>query len=180
MTDRSDVLDRRGRLPGQAGAKAPRRMPSTTRSFTVGQGKGYLTVGIDDQGRPADVQIRMAKQGSTLAGMMDTLSTTITSALQHGVPLQTLVEQYIGMRFEPAGVTNDPEIRNASSVIDYVGRRLAFDHLDKDTRIALNVLTPPEHELQRVLAESGGQMWADPDTDLVALAQSAPRLGSTH
>ncbi|MFE5592942.1 ribonucleoside-diphosphate reductase [Streptomyces sp. NPDC056549] len=180
MTDRSDVLDYPGQLPTLTRVKAPRRLHSTTWSFVVGQGKGYLTVGVDRQGRPADVQIRMAKQGSTLAGMMDTLSTTITSALRHGVPLETLVQQYIGMRFEPSGMTNDREIHTASSVMDYVGRRLAFNHLDRDTRIALNVLTPEEQELERVLAESGGQMRVDPDTDLVALAQSAPSANVTR
>ncbi|MDO0930110.1 ribonucleoside-diphosphate reductase [Streptomyces sp. TG1A-8] len=124
--------------------RPPRRMKSTTRSFTVGEGKGYLTVACTTDGVPAEVMIRMVKQGSTLAGMMDAFSSTITRGLQHGVPLEVFVREYVGMRFEPAGLTNDPEIRQVSSVMDYVGRRLALDYLPYDVRVGLNVLTAEE------------------------------------
>ncbi|GAA3819265.1 ribonucleoside-diphosphate reductase [Streptomyces phyllanthi] len=114
--------------------RPPRRMESTTRSFAVGEGQGYLTVARTPDGRPAEVTVLMAKQGSTLAGMMDAVSTTVTRGLRHGVPLEAFVTEYVGMRFEPAGPTNDPEIRQVGSVLDYVGRRLALDHLPEGVR----------------------------------------------
>jgi ribonucleoside-diphosphate reductase alpha chain len=126
-----------------------RRMLSTTRSFTVGQGKGYLTVARTPDGRVAGVTVRMAKQGSTLAGMLDAFSITVTRGLQHGVPLETLVADYVGTRFEPAGPTDDPDIRQACSVMDYVGRRLALDHLPYATRAGLGVLTTQERTAQQ-------------------------------
>ncbi|GGY15993.1 hypothetical protein GCM10010384_22440 [Streptomyces djakartensis] len=121
-----------------------KRMNSMTRSFTVGEGKGYLTVARTPAGRVAEVTVRMAKQGSTLAGMMDAFSSTVTRSLQHGVPLEVLVADYVGTRFEPSGLTDDPEIRQAGSVIDYVGRRLALDHLSHEARAQLGVLTTAE------------------------------------
>jgi ribonucleoside-diphosphate reductase alpha chain len=147
-----------------------RRMQSTTRSFTVGEGKGYLTVACTEDGAPAEVLIRMAKQGSTLAGMMDAFSSTITQGLRHGVPLRAFVTDYVGMRFEPAGLTNDPEVKQASSVMDYVGRRLAVDYLPYDLRVELNVLTTEERATEEAIAGVGDAVW----TDLVGLSMSAP------
>jgi ribonucleoside-diphosphate reductase alpha chain len=162
------------RSDDQAGKPAPqrppRRMKSTTRSFTVGEGKGYLTVACTPGGVPAEVMIRMAKQGSTLAGMMDAFSSTITRGLQHGVPLAVFVSEYVGMRFEPAGLTNDPEIRQVSSVIDYVGRRLALDYLPYDVRAGLNILTAEERATKEAVDGVGEAVW----TDLVGLSMSAP------
>ncbi|MEU2607669.1 ribonucleoside-diphosphate reductase [Streptomyces albus] len=159
--------DRRAR-PGPP--RPPRRMQSTTRSFSVGEGKGYLTVACTPDGSPAEVLIRMAKQGSTLAGMMDAFSATITEGLQHGVPLERFVAQYVQMRFEPAGLTNDPEIKQVSSVMDYVGRRLALDHLPYDVRVGLNVLTAEERTTKETVDGLGNEVW----TDLVGLSMSAP------
>jgi hypothetical protein len=96
----------------------------------------------------------MAKQGSTLAGMLDAFSTTVTRGLQHGVPLETLVADYVGTRFEPAGPTDDPDIRQACSVMDYVGRRLALDHLPYATRADLGVLTAQERLAQQALGHN--------------------------
>ncbi|MDQ0767008.1 hypothetical protein QFZ22_000940 [Streptomyces canus] len=155
---------------GPARSHRPRRMKSTTRSFTVGEGKGYLTVARNEDGAPAEVLIRMAKQGSTLAGMMDAFSTTITQGLRHGVPLKTFVADYVGLRFEPAGLTNDPEVKQASSVMDYVGRRLALDYLPYDVRVELNVLTTEERATKEAIDGVGDAVW----TDLVGLSMSAP------
>jgi ribonucleoside-diphosphate reductase alpha chain len=145
-------------------------MKSTTRSFTVGEGKGYLTVARTPDGRVAGVMVRMAKQGSTLAGMMDAFSSTVTRGLQHGVPLEVLVADYVGTRFEPAGLTNDPEIKQAGSVMDYVGRRLALDHLPYDVRVGLGVLTAQERDAKETVDGVGNAVWAD----LVGLSMSAP------
>lgn len=147
-----------------------RRLRSTTQSFTVGEGKGYLTVALAPDGRVAEVTVRMAKQGSTLAGMMDAFSTTVTRGLQHGVPLEVLVADYVGMRFEPSGLTNDPDIKRAGSVMDYVGRRLAFDHLPYDIRVGLGVLTTEERAAKATIDGVGDAVW----TDLVGLSMSAP------
>jgi hypothetical protein len=153
--------------------RPPRQMQSQTRSFSVGDGKGYLTVACTADGAPAEVMIRMAKQGSTLAGMMDAFSTTITRGLQHGVPLEVFVGEYVGMRFEPAGITNDPEIKQVSSVMDYVGRRLAFDYLPYDTRVGLNILTAEERVTKEAVDELGDAVW----TDFVGMSMSAPVVG---
>ncbi|MGW6145305.1 TSCPD domain-containing protein, partial [Streptomyces sp. NPDC055140] len=142
---------------GQVPPQYLRRLHSTTRSFIVGEGKGYLTVACTQDGRPAAVTIFMAKQGSTLAGLMDGFSTTITQGLRHQVPLEVFVREYVSMRFEPAGLTNDPEIRQASSVLDYVGRRLALDYLPYDTRVEFGVLTADERaakELQDTVGDA--------------------------
>ncbi|MEU4007208.1 hypothetical protein AB0H30_01760 [Streptomyces pseudogriseolus] len=114
--------------------------------------------------------IRMAKQGSTLAGMMDAFSSTITQGLRHGVPLRVFVSDYVGMRFEPAGLTNDPEVKQASSVMDYVGRRLALDYLPYDLRVELSVLTAEERATKEAIDGVGDAVW----TDLVGLSMSAP------
>jgi hypothetical protein len=150
--------------------RPPRRLRSQTRSFTVGEGKGYLTVSVTADGQPIEVMVRMAKQGSTLAGMMDAFSTTITRGLQHGVPLEVYVREYVSMRFEPAGITNDGEIRQASSVLDYVGRRLALDHLPYEVRAGLGVLTAEEREAKAALDGAGDAVWSD----MIGLAMSAP------
>lgn len=112
----------------------------------------------------------MAKQGSTLAGMMDAFSSTITQGLRHGVPLRVFVSDYVGMRFEPAGLTNDPEVKQASSVMDYVGRRLALDYLPYDLRVELSVLTAEERATKEAIDGVGDAVW----TDLVGLSMSAP------
>lgn len=154
----------------------PRRMRLRTTSFTVGEGKGYLTVAVTPDGSPAEVLIRMAKQGSTLAGMMDAFSTTLTRGLQRGVPLEVFVRDYVGMRFEPAGITNDLEIKQVSSVMDYVGRRLALDYLPYEIRVGLDVLTAEERESKAVLDGAGEAVWAD----MIGLAMSAPAAGALH
>lgn len=164
------VGEERAAVPRPAVPRPVRRMHSTTRSFTVGEGKGYLTVARTPEGRVAEVMVRMAKQGSTLAGMMDAFSSTVTRGLQHGVPLEVLVADYIGTRFEPSGHTNDPDIRQAGSVMDYVGRRLALDHLPYEVRAGLNILTAQERSAKETLDGVGDAVWSD----LVGLSMSAP------
>ncbi|MEY9840539.1 ribonucleoside-diphosphate reductase [Streptacidiphilus sp. EB103A] len=161
--DQAPVVPRPFRRP-------PRRLHSLTQSFNVGEGKGYLTVSCTDAGAPVEVMVRMAKQGSTLAGMMDAFSTTITRGLQHGVPLDVFVSEYVNMRFEPAGMTNDPEIRQVSSVMDYVGRRLAMDYLPYEVRAGLGVLTAEERKAKEALDGAGDVVWQH----MIGLAMSAP------
>jgi len=124
--------------------RLPRRRKSSTFSFRVADCEGYVTVGEYDDGRPGEVFIKVSKQGSTLAGVMDAFSIAISVSLQHGVPLATYVKKYTNMRFEPAGMTDDPDLRIASSLVDYIFRRLAVDYLPYDQREELGILTTGE------------------------------------
>jgi ribonucleoside-diphosphate reductase alpha chain len=124
--------------------KLPRNRTSRTFEFRVADCKGFVTVGEYDDGRPGEVFLKVAKQGSTLAGVMDSLSVSLSYALQYGVPLRTLVEAFANTRFEPAGMTDDPELRIASSLLDYIFRRLAVDYLTFQERQELGILTVSE------------------------------------
>jgi ribonucleoside-diphosphate reductase alpha chain len=124
--------------------KLPRNRTSKTFEFRVADCKGFVTVGEYADGRPGEVFLKVAKQGSTLAGVMDSLSISISYALQYGVPLRTLVEAFANTRFEPAGMTDDPELRIASSLLDYIFRRLAVDYLSFEERQELGILTVSE------------------------------------
>ncbi|MEJ7584313.1 MAG: hypothetical protein WKF43_09565 [Acidimicrobiales bacterium] len=105
---------------------------------------GYVTVGEYDDGRPGELFLRVSKQGSTLAGVMDAFAISVSHALQYGVPLRAFVEMYTNMRFEPAGMTDDPDIRIASSLVDYIFRRLAVDYLTYEERAELGIHTVAE------------------------------------
>lgn len=117
----------------------PKVRPSKTYSFTVSDCHGYFTVGEYDDGTPGELFVRVAKMGSTLAGLMDSFARSISYSLQYGVPLKVYVKGMTSMSFAPAGVTDDPEIRTASSLIDYIFRRLAMDYLSFDDRLELGL-----------------------------------------
>ena len=121
--------------------KLPRRRTSKTFSFRVADCHGYVTVGEYDDGRPGEIFLRVAKQGSTLAGIMDAFAISVSHGLQYGVPLKAFVEMYTNMRFEPAGMTDDPDIRFASSLVDYIFRRLAVEYLSLEERSEIGILT---------------------------------------
>jgi len=124
--------------------RLPRRRRSNTFAFRVADCEGYVTVGEYEDGRPGEVFMKVSKQGSTLSGVMDAFSISVSLGLQHGVPLSTFVRKYTNMRFEPAGITDDPELRLASSLVDYIFRRLALDYLSFDERLELGVLSTGE------------------------------------
>ncbi|MDO4717056.1 MAG: vitamin B12-dependent ribonucleotide reductase [Propionibacteriaceae bacterium] len=125
-----------------------RRLPKSrygkTTSFTVAGAEGYLTTGDYEDGRLGEVFMKLGKQGSTLAGVMDAFSIALSIALQYGVPLETYVQKFTNLKFEPAGMTDDPDLRIAQSIVDYVFRRLALDYLDFDTRSELGIYTAAE------------------------------------
>ena len=125
-------------------SKLPKRRLSKTFSFRVADCHGYVTVGEYDDGRPGEIFLKVAKQGSTLAGIMDAFAISISHGLQYGVPLRVYVEQYTNMRFEPAGMTDDPDLRIASSLIDYIFRRLALEYLPYEERVEIGVLSTEE------------------------------------
>jgi ribonucleoside-diphosphate reductase alpha chain len=155
--------------------RLPRSRPSKTTSFTVGGAEGYMTAGSYPDDGLGEVFLKLGKQGSTLAGVMDAFSIAISIALQYGVPLETYVQKFANMRFEPAGLTDDPDIRMAQSILDYIFRRLALDYLPFDTRSALGIHTAAERTRQ---LETGSYEPLDEDSnedvDLQSLAQSAP------
>ncbi|HET8930036.1 MAG TPA: vitamin B12-dependent ribonucleotide reductase [Acidimicrobiales bacterium] len=124
--------------------KLPRSRTSRTFQFRVADCKGFVNVGEYPDGRPGEVFLRVSKQGSTLAGIMDAFAISVSHGLQYGVPLRSFVEAFTNMRFEPAGMTDDPDIRFASSLLDYIFRRLAVDYLSYEERAELNILTVDE------------------------------------
>tara|TARA_B110000196_G_scaffold66543_1_gene56241 strand:- start:2259 stop:5033 length:2775 start_codon:yes stop_codon:yes gene_type:complete len=124
--------------------KLPRSRRSLTLEFRVADCKGFVTVGEYEDGRPGEVFLRVAKQGSTLAGIMDAFAISLSHGLQYGVPLRAFVGAFTGMRFEPAGMTDDPDLRIATSIIDYLFRRLAVEYLSFEERAELNILTTSE------------------------------------
>jgi ribonucleoside-diphosphate reductase alpha chain len=119
--------------------RLPMSRPSRTTSFQVGDAEGYITAGSYPDDGLGEVFLKTSKQGSTLSGVMDAFSIAVSIGLQYGVPLDTYVSKFINMKFEPSGMTNDPDIRFASSLLDYVFRRLALDHLPEETREGLGI-----------------------------------------
>jgi len=124
--------------------KLPRNRRSRTFDFRLADCKGFVTVAEYDDGRPGEIFIRISKQGSTLAGIMDAFAISVSYGLQYGVPLRAYVETFTNTRFEPAGMTDDPDIRFASSLVDYIFRRMAVEYLTFEERQELNVLTTGE------------------------------------
>jgi ribonucleoside-diphosphate reductase alpha chain len=124
--------------------KLPRSRRSTTFEFRVADCKGFATIGEYADGRPGEVFLTVSKQGSTLSGIMDALAKSISYGLQYGVPLRAFVEAFVNTRFEPAGMTDDPDIRIASSIVDYLFRRLAIQYLTADERAELGIYTRDE------------------------------------
>ena len=128
--------------------RLPKKRTSVTTSFSVAGAEGYMTAGMYEDGSLGEVFLKLGKQGSTLAGVMDAFSIGISLALQHGVPLETYIQKFTNMRFEPAGMTDDPDIRIAQSVMDYIFRRLALDHLPVEKRANLGIFTAEERAAQ--------------------------------
>ena len=126
--------------------RLPKSRPATTTSFSVGGAEGYMTAGAYADGALGEVFLKLGKQGSTLAGVMDAFSIAVSIGLQYGVPLQTFVEKFTNLRFEPAGMTDDKDIRMAQSMMDYIFRRLALDYLPFEERAALGLYTSSERE----------------------------------
>jgi ribonucleoside-diphosphate reductase alpha chain len=124
--------------------KLPRRRVSKTFSFRVADCHGYVTVGEYEDGRPGELFLKVSKQGSTLAGIMDAFAISVSHGLQYGVPLKAFVDMFVNMRFEPAGMTDDPDIRFAASLVDYIFRRLAIEYLPLDERMELGILSVGE------------------------------------
>jgi len=115
-----------------------------THKFSINEHEGYLTVGLYEDGQPGEIFLVMAKEGSTISGLMDSLATSISIALQYGVPLQTLVDKFSHTRFEPSGFTKNPEIPIAKSITDYIFRWLASKFLSREDKAAAGVILRDE------------------------------------
>jgi ribonucleoside-diphosphate reductase alpha chain len=163
--------------------KLPRNRSSHTFEFRVADCKGFVTVGEYADGRPGEIFLRISKQGSTLAGIMDAFAVSVSYGLQYGVPLRVYVETLTNTRFEPGGMTDDPDLRIASSILDYIFRRLAVDYLSFEERAELNILTTGERTqptlpgVEETITETrqGGEIASDPPS----IDASSPLLSDT-
>ena len=160
--------------------RLPKNRPATTTSFTVGGAEGYMTASRYPDDGLGEIFLKMSKQGSTLAGMMDAFSIAVSIGLQYGVPLETYVKKFVNMRFDPAGLTDDADVRMAQSIMDYIFRRLALDYLPYDSRAGLGIYTADErtryvetgsYEQDEALESGEAEAVA---AELESLAQSAP------
>ena len=152
--------------------RLPKQRPATVTRFSVAGAEGYMTASSYLDDGLGEVFLKLGKQGSTLAGVMDAFSMAISISLQYGVPLETWVEKFTNMRFEPAGMTDDPDIRMATSVMDYIFRRLALDYLSFEERAGLGIFTAEERAMQAA-GEDPATLHAEEEVDREALAQSA-------
>jgi ribonucleotide reductase alpha subunit len=156
--------------------RLPKKRPSQTVSFSVGGAEGYATSSSYPDDGLGELFVKMSKQGSTLAGVMDAFSIAISIALQYGVPLETYVSKFVNMRFDPAGMTDDPDIRIASSVMDYLFRRLALDYLPYEKRAELGIFTAAERAAAVADSYGGGNSDAsdEVEAEVAAMRSSAP------
>jgi ribonucleoside-diphosphate reductase alpha chain len=166
--------------------RLPRRRRSSTFSFRVADCEGYVNVGEYEDGRPGELFLKVSKQGSTLAGVMDAFAISVSLGLQHGVPLKTYVQKYTNMRFEPAGMTDDPDLRIASSLVDYIFRRLAIDYLPQEERAELGILTTGERlqptlpGVEEATTPEAGVVEATPAVEVADLRDSQPAPSLPH
>ncbi len=151
--------------------RLPRQRSAMVTRFSVAGAEGYMTASSYPDDGVGEVFLKLGKQGSTLAGVMDAFSMAISVGLQYGIPLESYVAKFTNMRFEPAGITDDSDLRMASSVMDYIFRRLALDHLPYEQRAELGILTTDERTAQ--LNGEDPAASAD-DLDPEELAQSVP------
>ncbi|MEX1177959.1 MAG: vitamin B12-dependent ribonucleotide reductase [Nitriliruptor sp.] len=154
--------------------KLPKTRPSQTISFTVGEAKGYITAGEYPGDGLGEIFVKLGKQGSTLSGLLDAFAISVSIGLQYGVPLESYVSKFMNMRFEPAGMTDDPEIRFSTSIVDYLARKIAIEYLPFEKREALGIFTLDERT--RMLDEGAGhEEPAVPKAPTAeAVAQAAP------
>jgi ribonucleoside-diphosphate reductase alpha chain len=157
--------------------RLPMSRPSKTTSFQVGDAEGYIIAGSYPDDGLGEIFLKTSKQGSTLSGVMDAFSIAISIGLQYGVPLETFVEKFINMKFEPSGMTNDPDIRFASSLLDYVFRRLALDNLPTETREGLGIKSIAERK-EIAQLEAGTETAAPAEPEASVEATTAETLGT--
>ncbi len=156
--------------------KLPRRRLSRTFEFRVADCKGFANVGEYEDGRPGEIFLTVSKQGSTLSGIMDAFAKSISYGLQYGVPMRAFVEAFVNMRFEPAGMTDDPDIRFASSIMDYLFRRLALEYLTYDERAELGIFSVDERLQPTLPGVEESMIENSMGTEVVADPKSVPSV----
>ena len=129
-------------VPQPVRRRLPDERPSITHRFDIAGHEGYITVGLFEDGQPGEIFLVMAKEGSTISGFADAFAQAISYALQYGVPLQVLVDKFSHARFEPSGMTRNPEVRFAKSIVDYVFRWMATKFLSPEARYRAGVNMP--------------------------------------
>jgi ribonucleoside-diphosphate reductase alpha chain len=156
-----------------------RRLPDDRvevgRKFRVGEYEGYIHVGLFEDGTPGDIFVDIAKEGTTLAGLMNSFMISVSLGLQYGVPLEVYVSKFAHMRFEPSGMTNDPDIRAAKSIVDYIFRWMGKKFLTTDQQEEIGILSP---EVRARLAQSYAALEGKP-ADAAAVAVEAAPPGQT-
>ncbi|MGZ4153074.1 MAG: vitamin B12-dependent ribonucleotide reductase [Actinomycetota bacterium] len=170
-----DKVEEPAQLAQPVRKRLPRSRPSITTKFEVGDAEGYITASSYPDDGIGEIFLKTSKQGSTLAGVMDAFSIAISIGLQYGVPLEAYVSKFVNMKFEPSGMTNDPDVRFASSLVDYVFRRLALDHLPKDKREELGIRSIAERKetvAQEVAAKVADELGEAPPAVEPAVAET--------
>jgi ribonucleoside-diphosphate reductase alpha chain len=176
VTSNQILPEQRELFARQQREKMPVERASVTHKFSVGGHEGYLTVGMYEDGRPGEIFIKMSKEGSTLSGVMDGLALTVSLGLQYGVPLKVFVDKLVNTRFEPSGITANPNIRFVSSVLDYIARWLGGRFISMDY-LKLNGPVPAETSAS---ASPAPPMTAMMQATLAALPIGAPSTKLTN
>ncbi|MGD9705620.1 MAG: vitamin B12-dependent ribonucleotide reductase [Acidimicrobiia bacterium] len=156
--------------------KLPRSRTAKTFEFRVADCKGFATIGEYADGRPGEIFLTVSKQGSTLSGIMDAFAKSISYGLQYGVPMRAFVEAFVNSRFEPAGMTDDPDIRFASSIMDYLFRRLALGYLSYDERAELGIFSIDERLQPTLPGVEESMIENSMGTEIVADPKSVPSV----
>jgi ribonucleoside-diphosphate reductase alpha chain len=161
--------------PPQLDKVERRRLPlertEVGRKFQVGDYEGYIHVGLYEDGTPGDIFVDIAKEGTTLAGLMNSFMISVSLGLQYGVPLEVYVSKFAHMRFEPSGTTNDPDIRVAKSLVDYIFRWMGKKFLDADTQAELGILSP---EVRARLAQAESVLEGNGSADAPVVPAAPP------
>ncbi len=148
------ILELEDELNVARGKPARHRMPDTrmslTHRFEIAGHEGYITVGLFEDGMPGELFVTMSKEGSTIGGLMDTVGTLTSIALQYGVPLESLVKKFAYQRFEPSGFTKNPDIRNATSIADYIFRWLGCQFIQGYKEATSPLRAQPELPMKEI------------------------------
>jgi ribonucleoside-diphosphate reductase alpha chain len=161
-------------IPWSQKKRLPAVRPAKTISFAVGESEGYITAGEYPDDGIGEIFLKVSKQGSTLAGLMDAFSIAVSVGLQYGVPLADYVQKFVNMRFEPSGITNDKDIRFASSLMDYIFRRLALEYLPLEQREALGIKSIDERKAAIEDGSAAAEYGIAPAPAETAVAEDEP------
>jgi ribonucleoside-diphosphate reductase alpha chain len=179
----TEAVNDRYVLKGTVRREMPRERNAKTIAFHVAGSKGYVTVGEFEDGTPGEVFMKIAKQGSTLAGVMDSLAVSVSYGLQYGVPLKSYVHGLTNMSFAPSGITDDPDIRTASSLVDYIFRRLALTYLSFDDLLELGMASIDDMPDTQTSLLGDGELLAKEPASIAAVsvtpAAVQPALATT-